>query len=903
MNRFLCLLAAVLYLCLQSQANAKSQLKRSIIEKAVTKAKATVDSAYVYSRRESLERVKRSAASPSEVLRLLKQPFGQTRTAVRAADYMDNAIRLVKRSLEKRQKRSSNNTVSLADEDLHIIAQLTGCASHHRLYACSTSGKVDKFYTADNACNNKKHPQWGVSNTALARWLHPEYQNGLSLPRGWDYYYRFNNHRLPLVREVSNTLLQTSNSNVDSDTLYTGLLVTFSQWIDHDLSLTPTSPVIRSFSLGKDCDKSCDRIDPCFPIKIPSQDPHHGTNSKKCMPFIRSAPACGSHHSYYSVRQQMNAVTSFLDGGQVYGSDANRARFLRDFDSKKGLLRINKQYKDGNRPLMPFSTMTPNMCATRVRITGDSTAKEVPCFEAGDARSNENIGLSALHTLYLREHNRVALALANINPHWNGDRLYHEARKIMAAYFQVLTFRDFLPLIVGPDSTAKWLSTYPGYDEKVDPSISNVFATAAYRFGHLMLQPFIFRLNEQYQESTEHPSPLLHKSLFTPWRIVFEGGIDLFVRGLIGRQAKLNTQSHMMSDELREKLFQFTSKLGLDLASLNMQRGRDHGLPGYNKWRKFCGLSQPRNLPELTEVLKNATLAKKLLDLYGTPENIDVWFGGAAEPFVSGGRVGPLFACLIATQFKKTRQGDRLWWENNGVFTEAQKNSLRKTSLARIICDNTGITDVPENPFLYRPRGSGYTQCNSISVFDLSPWKEEAPSSTGPPGPLGPQGPQGPPGPSGPPGPPGLPGAPGLRGPPGHPGPPGPPGIMVKIAFSVRLGYNAPRPWLPISFHEVIYNGQNCYNTNTGYFTCNHPGVYEFQFHCSIKKKATSLCLMRNNLRILHSVTTKHKGYIIVSGQTYIKLARGDQVYLVSKRGNRGLTKDCVFSGHLLFTE
>lgn len=81
---------------------------------------------------------------------------------------------------------------------------------------------------------------------------------------------------------------------------------------------------------------------------------------------------------------------------------------------------------------------------------------------------------------------------------------------------------------------------------------------------------------------------------------------------------------------------------------------------GYNAWRRFCGLSQPRNQAELAQVLNNSNLARKLLQLYGTPENIDIWLGGVAEPFVRGGRVGPLFACLIAAQFKNIRQGDRL---------------------------------------------------------------------------------------------------------------------------------------------------------------------------------------------------------------------------------------------------
>ena len=73
----------------------------------------------------------------------------------------------------------------------------------------------------------------------------------------------------------------------------------------------------------------------------------------------------------------------------------------------------------------------------------------------------------------------------------------------------------------------------------------------------------------------------------------------------------------------------------------------------------MCGLSEPRSVSQLGQVLGNVNLARRLLQLYGTPDNIDVWMGGVAEPFVTGGRVGPLFSCLIARQFQMIRQGDR----------------------------------------------------------------------------------------------------------------------------------------------------------------------------------------------------------------------------------------------------
>lgn len=253
------------------------------------------------------------------------------------------------------------------------------------------------------------------------------------------------------------------------------------------------------------------------------------------------------------------------------------------------------------------------------------------------------------------------------------------------------------------------------------------------------------------------------------------------LRGLINRPAKLNTQDHMLVNALREKLFQFVQHVALDLGSLNMQRGRDHALPGknrcaalifppsevsfltelasapcdqgYNAWRRFCGLSQPRNLQELGRVLNNTDLARRLLELYGTPDNIDVWLGGVAEPFVRDGRVGPLFACLIATQFQRIRQGDRcvrsrfaenagggislpsnlrppslseirrLWYEKPGVFSSSQRSALATASLSRIICDNTGITSVPNKPFDLISSRNRLVRCSAIPRLNLLPWR------------------------------------------------------------------------------------------------------------------------------------------------------------------------------------
>ncbi|KAG1970807.1 thyroid peroxidase [Pimephales promelas] len=760
-------------------AEEESPGRRFILD-SIEEAKQIVDAAYKYSRDESLARVRRDVIKPSDKLRLLKQPARKTREAVRAADYMGQTLRLISEKAHHVHKRSINATDLLTRDELNTITRLTGCAAQIQPPSCRTTPNMNKYRTANNVCNNRRNPLLGASNTPFARWLPAEYEDGISQAKGWDPNKLHNGAALPLVRLVSNRILSTTDADVESDRDFTFMLTIFGQWVDHDLTFTPNSPSIRSFSSGLNCDLSCERSEPCFPIPAPPGDQR--LRPASCLPFFRSSPACGSGNTAYmfggvpKVQEQINSLTAFLDAGQVYGAEDGLAKELRDLTNDGGLLRVNDQFQDNGREHLPFTSVKSNMCATRGKILNDTTLTEVPCFTAGDVRVVENIALTSLHALFMREHNRLARALHVLNPTWSSETLYQEARKIVGAYNQILVIKEYLPIIVGPDAYNRNLGPYPGYNENVDPSIANVFATAAFRFAHLAIQPIISRLDENYQNHPQFSSVPLFEAFFAPWRVIFEGGIDPLLRGLIGRPAKLNTQDHMMVDALRERLFAFTAHIALDLASLNMQRSRDHAIPGYNAWRRFCGLSAPQNEQELAVVMNNTELARKLIELYGTPENIDIWLGGVSEPFVPGGRVGSLFACLISRQFQHIRDGDRFWWENKGVFTTKQKASLDSVSLARIICDNTGISRVPRDPFRFTSSDK-FVNCREIPALDLNPWIEIDTETF-----------------QGPIGPPGKPGPQGVAGPPGAPGPPGPPNNTTgqNSAFFAFVGTTLP---------------------------------------------------------------------------------------------------------------
>uniref|UniRef100_A0A8C3QT99 Eosinophil peroxidase n=1 Tax=Cyanoderma ruficeps TaxID=181631 RepID=A0A8C3QT99_9PASS len=654
-----------------------------------------------------------NALTPAELLRYFKQPVEGTRAAVRAADYLHTTLSLLKKRLQWAVRGDFNVTDLLTPAQVEVIFNATGCDQQDKKINCTSSG----YRTITGECNNRRNPSLGASNRALARWLPAEYEDGVSMPRGWTEGRRFSGFPLPLVRQVSNEIVRFPPGQLQMDQQRSLMFMQWGQFIDHDLDFSPETPARVPFGGETDCDTSCAKEPPCFPIQIPPNDPRI-TNRRDCLPFFRSAAACTRGRG---VREQINAPTSFLDGSAVYGSEAATAERLRDRRGRRGLLAVNHNFTDRGRAYMPFGPMRKEPC---LKASG---AARIPCFLAGDPRASEMLELACMHTLFVREHNRLAGKLRSLNPHWNDERLYQEARKILGAMIQIITYRDYLPLLLGRRFRT-FIPRYRGYNECVDPRISNVF-TLAFRFAHASVPPTVGRLDEYYRPIT--PEIQLRTSFFAMWRIIQEGGIDPYLRSLMANQAKLMTQQQMVVGELRDRLFEQVERIGFDLAALNMQRSRDHGLPGYNSWRKFCGLSQPSGVKSLGQVLRNRNLARKFLQLYGTPKNIDIWIGALAEPFVKGGRVGPLMACLIGTQFRNIRDGDRFWWQNPGVFSPRQRCSLAKISLSRIICDNTHITKVSRNIFWANRYPHGFVSCSQIPKLDLRPWKSESSEEQG----------------------------------------------------------------------------------------------------------------------------------------------------------------------------
>lgn len=485
--------------------------------------------------------LRQSPNSPGSLLRRLKFPESGIIEHLKAAEIFDQAVTALRNQL------LSNTSVQIGDEipdlsecELEVLGQLSGCKEHQREANCSDC-LHHKYRSADGTCNNLDNPLQGAAEVPFLRLLTPAYEDGVGLPVGWS-------GDKPSARLISRTLV--SANQVTGDENFSLMLMQFGQFLDHDIDLTPSSPSDIVFDIEdpdmlSSCADICDNNAPCFPIPVPDGDPRI---SRQCLTFTRSSAVCGSGASSLLLgsdgihREQINAITSYIDGSMVYGSIEDVAWKLREQGNSGKLLEGDPT--ESGKKLLPFDNESLIECSTGIH------ANRSGCFLAGDARTNEQVGLTSMHTVFNREHNRVAAILAGLNPHWSGERLYQEARKVVVAEWQHIVYYEYLPKILGPT----FLGDYPGYDSTIDATIANAFATAAFRFGHSQIMPLFPRLDSNYEPLPIGPLKL-QDAFFAPFRILEEGGIDPLLRGLISTPVKMQLSHQLLNNNLTEALF------------------------------------------------------------------------------------------------------------------------------------------------------------------------------------------------------------------------------------------------------------------------------------------------------------------------------------------------------------
>jgi peroxidase len=519
----------------------------------------------------------------------------------------------------------------------------------------------------DGVGNNLANPQWGSVNQNLLRLSPADYGDGISAPAGAD---------RPSPRVVSNAFSASPEDGILNDRDFTAFVYAWGQFLDHDIGLTVSADPKEA-----------------FPVIVPAGDEWFDPQSTGDMTisFSRSQydPATGT--SANNPREQVNIITAFVDGSQIYGVDAERAAALREFVG--GRMKVS----DGN--LLPFNTEGFENANDAHRVDDNQL------FLAGDVRANENPELASLHILFVREHNRIAGEAARRHPDWTDEELYQFARRVVIAEFQKITYDEFLPAILGENA----IPAYHGYQDDVNPSIATEFSTGAFRVGHSMLGEDIEFLDNEGEEIFEAME--LRASFFNPV-VISETDIDPLLKYLASDNAQeIDT---MVVDDVRNFLFGEPGQGGFDLASLNIQRGRDHGLADYNTVREAYGLERVTNFEQITSDEK---IQASLAATYGSVDNIDLWIGGLAEDHLPGSSMGETFTAILVDQFTRLRDGDRFWYQYSLPNRLVQE--IENTTLADIIRRNTELTKLQENVFFFNE--------STVMIDSSEPAQESAP--------------------------------------------------------------------------------------------------------------------------------------------------------------------------------
>ena len=508
--------------------------------------------------------------------------------------------------------------------------------------------------------NNLTNTDWGAVNTHQLDVVPIAFEDGFGSPAGSD---------RPNPRVISNEIFHQDGLIMDQNNLSDYVWV-WGQFIDHDITL-----------VGENHE------DP-FPIEIPKGDiyfdPHQTGNA--IMPVSRSTYDHNTGTGIGNHRKFPNEITAFIDGSVIYGVSHERMNWLRSF--RDGKLKVS----EGN--LLPFNTYSGELEAPVDPNAPDMAmpfAHVTKYFVSGDVRANENILLLSMHTLFVREHNRICDQLKSQHPDWNDDQLFYRAKKMVSALISSVVYNEWLPAL------GVHLSQYTGYKPSVNPCIMNVFSGAAYRFGHTIISDRILRLNE-YGLPIPAGNIHLKDAFFNPQEVVVGGGLDPLFRGM-STQVQQDFDTKIISD-LRNFLFGAPGSGGLDLAAINIQRGRERGLPDYNSIRSAFGLEP---IADFTSLSSNIYLNQKIKNLYQNINAIDPWVGFLAEDHLPGSLFGESVMHIVSLQFLNLRDGDRLFYLNDPTLTAEDIEWIESSTLSQIVQRNTGANNISTHVFTATP--------------------------------------------------------------------------------------------------------------------------------------------------------------------------------------------------------
>jgi hypothetical protein len=582
----------------------------------------------------------------------------------------------------------------------------------------------------NGAGNNVNNPTWGQAGQAYPRVTGANYADG-----------RSQQVTGPNARYISNRVSNDLFQNVFSEHRVSQWGWAWGQFIDHTIGLAVGGTETAN-------------------IPFNASDPLEAfSDTLGNIPFTRDQPATGT--GVTNARQAVNSTNSYISAAEVYGPDTTRLEWLRD-GPVDGNMANNAATLMMPGGYLPKANSRGNAStAPTMAVDGRLLANPGEAAVAGDVRANENIGLTATQTLFAREHNRIVNLLPNT---LSAEDKFQIARRVVVAEEQYITYNEFLP------SMGVFLPPYAGYNPNVNAAETLEFATVGYRahsqiHGEFTTAEFpasrwtsaqLSAMKAQGVEVTQDGSNI---SLTVPLNVAFFNPDLLQLIGEGPMLSSLSEQQYrndeMFDNGMRSVLFQ-VPKAGSDptcvdqvdftpcftgvedLAAIDIQRGRDHGMPTYNQLRQAYGLAPKTSFTAITgestdqfpagsgvdnpnsltftsaadlngtavplgeadgtaSVTRATTLAARLRGIYGNVNNVDAFVGLISEPHLPGSEMGELQTAMWVKQFSAFRDGDRFFYGNDqGLSTIKSTYGIDfHTTLGQIIARDSD--DPPAN--------------------------------------------------------------------------------------------------------------------------------------------------------------------------------------------------------------
>uniref|UniRef100_A0A8I3WAZ7 NAD(P)H oxidase (H2O2-forming) n=1 Tax=Callithrix jacchus TaxID=9483 RepID=A0A8I3WAZ7_CALJA len=551
------------------------------------------------------------------------------------------------------------------------------------------SWEVQRF---DGWYNNLMEHRWGSKGSRLQRLVPASYADGVYQPLGEPH--------LPNPRDLSNTISR-GPAGLASLRNRTVLGVFFGYHLLSDLLSVETPGCPAEF----------------LNIRIPPGDPVFDPDQRGdvVLPFQRSRWDPETGRSPSNPRDLTNQVTGWLDGSAIYGSSHSWNDALRSFSGG--------QLASGPDPAFPRDSQNPLlMWAAPDPATGQSGPRGLYAF--GAERGNREPFLQALGLLWFRYHNLCAQRLARQHPDWGDEELFQHARKRVIATYQNIAVYEWLPSFL-----QKTLPEYTGYRPFLDPSISSEFVAASEQFLSTMVPPGVYMRNASchFQGvinrnssvsralrvcnsywSREHPS------------LQSAEDVDALLLGMTSQIAE--REDHVVVEDVRDFWPGPLKFSRTDHLASCLQRGRDLGLPSYNKARAALGLPPITRWQDINTALSwsDDTVLEATASLYNQDLSwLELLPGGLLE---SHGDPGPLFSTIVLDQFVRLRDGDRYWFENtrNGLFSKKEIEEIRNTTLRDVLAAviNVDPSALQPNVFVWH-KGDPCPQPRQLSTEGL----------------------------------------------------------------------------------------------------------------------------------------------------------------------------------------